>query len=491
MSKFFITTPIYYINSTPSVGSAYPTIIADVVARWHRLLGEDTFFLTGLDENSVKTVQAAKQGNFKDIKEYADVMAEKWKRAWTILNVSHDDFIRTTEGRHEKNVENFFNKVYKKGDIYRGEYEGLYCEGCEVFLTESELVNGECPLHKKPPKKIREENYFFKLSKYQDKILELIQAENYIEPTSRKNEVVNFIKEGLKDISISRPNIGWGITLPIDKKHKFWVWFDALINYLVDERYWPVDVHIIGKDITRFHCVIWVGMLLSAGYKIPKKIFAHGFFTINGQKMSKSLGNVVDPVYLAEKYSVDAVRYFIIREIPTGQDGDFSEEALKTRVNTELVANIGNFIHRVLILVKKLNGGKIPKPGNLDERDQSILDLIETKQEVVEDLMEQFKLKESLEEILGFSTELNRYLSEREPWKEKDANRINNCLYICSRAITALSILLYPFIPGTVEKLLLQIGIENKTITWGKIGQELLKPGFEVGEIKPLFEKIT
>ena len=305
--KFYITTPIYYINDKPSVGTAYTTVTADIIARWHRLKDEDVFYLTGLDENAQKTVQASIKLGFKDVKKFTDFMSEEYLKTWKVLNISNDDFIRTTEERHHKLVTEFIEKVKKKGDIYKGTYSGLYCEGCEAFKTEEDLVNGLCPDHIKEPKYIEEQNYFFKLSKYRDEILKHIKENpDFIQPTSRKNEIVNFLKMGLKDLSITRQSMNWGIPFPGDEKTRLYVWFDALINYLHPKEYWPANIHLMGKDIIRFHAITWIGMLLSAGYKLPKKVFAHGFFTVNGQKMSKSLGNVIDPIYLANKYGVDA-----------------------------------------------------------------------------------------------------------------------------------------------------------------------------------------
>ncbi|MCK4600851.1 MAG: methionine--tRNA ligase, partial [Phycisphaerae bacterium] len=366
MAKFYVTTPIYYVNAEPHVGHAYSTIVADALARWHRLRGDDTFFLTGLDENSAKTVEAAREQGFEDVQKYADAMAEKWVGAWKALGITNDDFIRTTQERHHKNVEELFKKLKESGDVYKGTYEGLYCEGCEAYLTESDLEDGKCSLHRQEPKRIKEENYFFKLSKYQDRILAHIEKHpEFIQPETRRNEVLGFIRGGLKDISISRPGLEWGIKVPGDPEQTVWVWFDALVNYLLPRDRWPADVHIVAKDILRFHCVIWPGMLLAAGLKIPERIFVHGFMTVDGKKISKSLGNAIDPLYLAGRYSADALRSFLIREISFGQDGDFSERALQTRLNTELADVLGNFAHRVLTFISGRFDGKVPD-GKVD-----------------------------------------------------------------------------------------------------------------------------
>ncbi|MBI4019893.1 MAG: methionine--tRNA ligase, partial [Candidatus Aenigmarchaeota archaeon] len=339
--EFFVTTPIYYINDVPHIGHAYTTIAADILARWERLKGSDVFFLTGTDENSVKTVQAARKAGEKDIGKYTDRMAARWQETWRKLGISNDDFIRTTEERHKKFVAEFFNKINKSGDLYKGKYEGLYCEGCEAFYTEKDLVKGRCPVHKTEPKKLIEENYFFRLSKYQEKLIEHIEKNpGFVQPESRRNEVLSFVKEGLRDVSVSRPGQEWGIEFPLDKSHRFWVWAEALLNYIsADPKRWAADMLLIGKDIIRFHCMVFPALLWSAGYPLPKSIFVHGYFTVDGEKMSKSLGNVVDPVKISEKYSRDALRYYLMREIPFGEDGDFSEKILIERINGERVSD--------------------------------------------------------------------------------------------------------------------------------------------------------
>ena len=489
--KVLITTPIYYINDVPHIGHTYTTVAADVLARWHRLKGYDALFLTGLDENSVKTVQAAKELGIKDIQGYADSMAQKWKKTWKILNISNDDFIRTTEDRHKENVRKFFTLVYEKGDIYKGKYEGLYCEGCEAFVAEGDLVDGKCPLHKKVPKSIKEENYFFKLSKYQDKLLKYIEEHpDFIQPKARRSEVISFIKMGLKDISISRPNIEWGIVLPIDEKHRFWVWFDALINYLVNEKYWPAKIQLIAKDILRFHAVIWPGMLLSAGYELPQTIFAHGFLTINGQKISKSLGNMIDPLYLAEKYSVDALRYFLLREIPFGQDGDFSEEALKARLNNELVANIGNFINRTLTFIWTRFNGEVPKAEKYDELDKEFEQRIKAIASEVDEEFEKLRLDRGLKKIVEFSSFCNNYFQKKQPWtKNEDAG---TCLYLCANAVRNLAILLEPFLPSSAENLWQQLNLKNFVYEqkWDSASELTLKSGHKINRPALLFRKI-
>jgi methionyl-tRNA synthetase len=487
MSKFYVTTPIYYVNDVPHIGHAYTTIVADVLARWHRLKGDDVFFLTGLDENSVKTVQAAKERGFEDIQAYADSMAEKWVQIWKSLGISYDDFIRTTQERHRKNVEEFFRAIYERGDIYKGKYKGLYCEGCEGYVTESDLVDGKCPLHKKEPKLIREENYFFKLSKYRDKILAHIEANpGFIQPETRRNEVISFLKGGLKDISISRPGLEWGIKVPVDPEQRIWVWFDALINYMLPREYWPADVHLIAKDILRFHCILWPSMLLSIGYELPKRIFVHGFLTVDGQKISKSLGNVIDPLYLAKTYSTDALRYFLIREVSFGQDGDFSEESLRRRLNTELADIFGNFVHRVFTFIRNHFGGKVPE-GEIDRELEAEL---RKRIEEIEELLNRLEVTQAVERIVAIAGRGNEYFQSREPWKaiKAEPQKAANCLLNCVNLVKILCITFSPFMPITCEGLAKQLNV--KISSWEQAKKFDLKPGHAIGKPEILFEKV-
>ncbi|MEM2878461.1 MAG: methionine--tRNA ligase [Candidatus Hadarchaeales archaeon] len=485
--KFYITTPIYYINAVPHIGHAYTTVIADAVARWHRLRGDDVFFLTGLDENSEKTVEAAREQAYADVRAYADFMAETWKKAWRALEISNDDFIRTTEERHRSNVHELLERVRKAGDIYKGVYEGLYCDGCEAYLTESDLVDGKCPLHGKAPRAVNEENYFFRLSKYADRILEHIEKNpDFIMPEGRRNEVMSFLKSGLKDVSISRRGAKWGIDFPGDPSHRVWVWFDALCNYLAPKGRWPADVHIIAKDILRFHCVIWPGMLLSAGLDLPRRIFAHGFITIEGKKISKSLGNVVDPVHLAEEYSPDVVRYYLLREISFGQDGDFSEEGLRKRLNDELADVLGNFVHRVLTFIRDRYGGALPdgKP------DMKIGGAVAEKISRIDRLMEDLRVSQALEEILALAGLGNEYLQANRPWEalKSDPGKAARCIITCANLAKALCVLLHPFMPSASEDFAGQLGIRIENLDQAKAFD--LGPGHRIGEPKPVFTKV-
>jgi len=483
MTKFYVTTPIYYINSTPSVGSAYTTIAADVLARWHRLRGDKVFFLTGLDENSTKTVQAARKAGYTDIKKYSDDMALKWIAVWKKLNISNDDFIRTTELRHKKTVQEMFMKIYKKGDIFKGNYEGLYCDGCETFYKEKDLDDGKCPFHKTKPKRISEENYFFKLSNYQKKLLvHLEKNPDFIQPKSRRAEVVSFVKQGLEDISISRPNLEWGIELPIDKKHRFWVWLDALANYIsASNGNWPASLHLIGKDILRFHCILWPAFLMSAGYKLPKTIFPHGFFTVNGQKMSKSLGNIIDPLFLVKNFGVDSLRYYLMREIPFGGDGDFSEKGLITRHNNELANELGNLLNRVLALIEKNCNGKIPS-ATTDEHLAKKLNL-----GIIDSNMKKFQLHIALAEIMAFVKECNRFANDKAPWKLAGKQQ-QKVLYSLADSLRVIGILLEPFLPSTSKKILNSFNVKKVSMKECKFNQ--LSPGTQIVKNEVLFKKL-
>ncbi len=455
MKTFYITTAIDYVNSKPHLGHAYEKITADVIARWHRLLWEQVFFLTGTDENAQKNLQAAKQAG-RDVRKFVDEMAENFKRLCMVLNISHDDFIRTTEQRHVKVAQLIFRKMLEKGDIYKGEYEGLYCYGCEAFYMEKDLKEGRCPIHEKRLEKIKEESYFFRLSKYQKPLLEHFEKHpDFVLPKGKQEEMVNRLRE-LKDLSVSRFKAGWGIPVPWNPEHFVYVWFDALINYISALGYpdgkqfkdfWPADYHIIGTDISFFHSVIWPAMLMSIGVNPPKHVFVHGFINIGGKKMSKSRGVVVDPFELVQRYGADQLRYFLYRDIPYGEDGDFSEESLKERINGELVSDLGNLANRVLTLAEKHEGG------------------FEGKAELIKKLnfrkinrhMERLELHHALEGIMSFVRECNKYINEKQPWRV-GGGELSAVLYNLLESLRIISILIYPFMPSTAEKLAAQLG---------------------------------
>ncbi len=480
---FYVTTPIYYINSRPTIGSAYTTIAADIIARWNRLSLTDTFFLTGLDENSSKTVKAAKEKGYQDIQKYADDMAKEWIDVWKKLNIDYDGFIRTTSQKHKKIAQDFFTKSYKKGDIYFGDYEGLYCYGCEEFKRETDLVKGLCPYHQTEPSKVKEKNYFFKLSKYTKKLLSLVNKRDFIMPKNRRNEIITFVKSGLNDISISRPNNGWGIEVPFDKSQNLWVWFDALYNYKsgVDKKYWKGTViHLVGKDIQKFHAVTWPAMLLSTGESLPTTIFSHGFFTVNGQKISKSLGNAIDPTYFANKYGVDTLRFYLIREIPFGQDGDFSEESLKARHNNELANDLGNLVSRVLTLVDN-NFKNGLKKSPLDKKLISKLNI-----KNIDSHMQKLELQQALNETWKFINECNKHINDEKPWELK-GKELEKHLYTLTESVRVIAILVSPFMPEASEKINKQLNVKSGKLKDCKLG---LMKGYKIKKGEILFRKI-
>ncbi len=483
MAKYYITTPIYYTNDVPHIGHAYTTVAADVLARWHRLKEEDVFFVTGTDEHGKKIAMAAEKAG-KEPKQFVDEIVSKFKEAWKVLNISYDDFIRTTEPRHIKIVQEFIRRVSKAGDIYKGMYEGWYCMPCESLWTDFQLGMGKCPSCGRDVEKIREETYFFRLGKYMDRLLESYKKNpDFIQPEFRKNEMINRLGQGLRDLSITRVSVDWAIPFPLDKNHTVYVWFDALVNYLSvigypakHKKYWPADLHLIGKEILWFHSVIWPAMLFSAGVEPPKEVFAHGWLTIDGQKMSKSLGNVIDPVYLAKKYSADALRYFLLREIPFGEDGDFSEKVMVSRINGELVSDLGNLVNRVLTLAERFKG-KMEGKDVLGKK----LDF-----EKIDKLVEKLELHHAIEEIFSFVREVNKYISEKEPWRIKDEKELGNVLYNLLESLRVIAILIYPFMPQTAETICKQLGVRLGTFRNLKFGKFEGKP--KKGEL--LFRKV-
>ena len=444
---FYVTTPIYYPNDIPHIGQAYTTIAADIIARWNTLLGKEVFFLTGTDEHGKKIEQAAEKAN-KTPKTFVDHLIPEFKKSWESLNIKYNRFIRTTDPDHEQVVQVILSEVHKKGDIYEGYYEGYYCTGCEAYYTEKDLVDGCCPIHKTKIEKLKEESYFFKLSKYQEKLLDFYKKNpEFISPEHRKHEIVNRVKEGLQDLSISRTSFNWGIPLPFDKKHITYVWFDALTNYISGigylenqkqfKKFWPADIHLVGKDILWFHAVIWPAILISAGIEPPKKVFAHGWWTFNHEKISKSKGKVINIEELVSIAGTDSARYFLFRETPFGQDGDFSEEALKDRHNNELANKLGNLVSRVSTLAEKY-GLEETKP-------------IDSKKifKQVGNYIENLELDKALNEIFAFIDKCNEHIQDKKPWETKD----KKVLYELTNAIKDIAILLSPFIPETSEKI--------------------------------------
>jgi methionyl-tRNA synthetase len=466
MEKFYITTPIYYVNDKPHIGHAYSTIVADVLARFRRTAGDDVIFVTGVDENSQKTIDAAAK-NGEEIHAYIDRMAETWSSTWQKLGISNTDFIRTTEERHIETVNDFWSRLDAAEDLYRGKYEGLYCKGHEAFMSPDELTpDGLCPDHKIKPELVSEENYYFRLSKYQDELLKFYETNpDFVMPGNRFNEVRAFVENGLEDISFSRERKGaraeWGIPVPNDPTQVIYVWADALINYIseVGVEGWeehPADVQAMGKDILRFHAVIWPAMLMSAGLPLPGQIIANGFLTVEGTKMSKSLGNGVDPLDLAERYGNDAVRYFLLREIPYGGDGDYSEAKMKERYNGDLANGLGNFAARVLTLAEKEGGAggqggtlKVSKKGV----DNEFRRVIEDMNRAVYAKIAEFKFNDALAAIWAALAFGDRYVNEKKVWEIKDAAERGDALYNLVLLLEAVGATLVPFMPETAVKI--------------------------------------
>lgn len=471
-SKFYVTTAIPYVNSDPHIGHALEFIQTDAIKRFHELLGKPAFLVTGADENSLKNVQAAEKEGIT-AQELCDKYAEKFENAMKVLNLSFDSFIRSSSKEHFIGSQKLWNLCKK--DIYKKKYKGLYCIGCETFYKESELADGKCPEHKKEPEIVEEENYFFRLSKYQKRLEELIETNTLkIIPGSRKNEVLSFIRSGLEDFSISRFRErakGWGVPVPGDDSQIMYVWFDALNIYQTAvgfghneklyKKWWPCDMHVIGKGIIRFHAVYWPAILLSAGLDLPKSLFVHGYITINGEKISKSLGNVINPLSMVEKYGTDQLRYYMIRDISPFNDGDFSEKSLVERVNEELVSNYSNLFYRVTSFIEKNFNGKIPS----GKEDKDISKIIEDKITEYKKKMDELRLNEALEVVISLSGEGNNYFQKKEPWKtvKTDKEDCAETLYNAANILAAVSSLLYPFIPESAEKALKALGLSNPT----------------------------
>lgn len=487
---FYITTAIDYPSSKPHLGHAYEKLCADVLARWHRFLGEDVFFLTGTDEHGQKILNAAEKSHL-EVEEFVDKKVKQFKKLCSEWNISNDQFIRTTDPEHIKVAQKIFKKIFDKGEISLGKYSGYYCTDCETFYLEKDLDNGKCPVHGKKCEVLSEESYFFKMSKYKEKLLEYIEENpGAILPKGKRKEIKNRLKEELRDLSVSRSSLDWGIQVPINKQHVQYVWMDALINYIsgIDypnkkfEKYWPADIHLIGKDILWHHTVIWWSILMSAGIELPKTVLVHGFInTDGGEKMSKSKGTVIDPLELAKKYNIDSVRYFLIREIPFGEDGVFSEQALKKRNNDELANEFGNLVNRTLSMIEEYCNGKIPN-GTPNKKLQKKLNLKKIREH-----MKSFELHLALSEIMAFVKSCNAFINQKEPWK-KNGEEQKNILFSLADSLRITANLLWAFMPETAERTLEQLGEKRKRIEKCQFGK--IKTGQKTEKKGILFQKI-
>jgi len=470
---FYISTPIYYPSDKLHIGHAYCTTIADSMARYKRLTDVDVLFVTGSDEHGQKIQRKAAEQNITP-KEYVDKIVAGFQVLWEKLNISNDEFIRTTEKRHYNVVQEIFKKIYDKGDIYKSTYEGLYCTPCETFWIERQLVDGKCPDCGRPVETVQEESYFFRMSKYQDRLLQFIEDNpDFIQPVSRKNEMINFIKGGLEDLCISRTTFDWGIPVPIDNKHVIYVWFDALSNYLTAagylsdtekfNKFWPADIHLVGKEIVRFHTIIWPIILMALELELPKKVYGHGWLVVDGDKMSKSKGNVIDPVALIDEFGADSIRYFLLREINLGLDGNFSREALIQRINADLANDLGNLLHRTLSMVNKFNGGLVKNTKVLEDVDTELIALAQNTVKQYQDSMDKMEISVAIRTVWNLISRSNKYIDLTGPWAlakdESKQERLQTVMYNLIESLRIISVLIAPFMPNTAPKIWKQLGL--------------------------------
>lgn len=505
--KFYITTPIYYPSDKLHIGHAYTTVAADAVSRFKKMQGFDTYFLTGTDEHGQKIQRKAAEAG-KTPQEFVDEIVAGVKELWQLMNISYDDFIRTTDKRHEEVVQNLFQKVYDKGDIYKSEYSGWYCTPCETFFTERQLGDGHtCPDCGRPVELTKEESYFFKMSKYADRWLQFIEDHpDFIQPETRKNEMINFVKQGLDDLCVSRTTFDWGIKVPFDEKHVVYVWFDALINYIsalgygtdhdeLYQKYWPANIHLMAKDIIRFHSIIWPIMLMALDIPIPEKVVAHGWLLMSDGKMSKSKGNVVDPKILAERYGVDAIRFFLLREMAYGMDAVYSEEALVNRINIDLANDYGNLISRTTSMIEKFIGGEIAAPSEATEFDADLIALAEATPENMAKYIDKADVANAVSEVWKLVGKANKYIDDCAPWalnKAGETAKLQTVLYNLAEVIRFITVLIEPIMPSTPQKVWEQMGLteHDEAKTWDSLKWGGFPSGIKVNRGEPIFPRI-
>lgn len=506
---FYLTTPIYYVNDVPHIGHAYTTTACDVLARFKRLAGYDVYFLTGTDEHGQKIERSA-QAKGIDPQQYVDQIAESFWKTWEKYQISNDDLIRTTQVRHKTVVQKIFQKLLDKGDIYKGKYSGWYCTPCESFWLENQLKEGKlCPDCGRPTEWVEEESYFFRISQYQDRLLQFYEENpNFIQPVSRRNEMINFVKQGLEDLSVSRTTFNWGIPVLSDPKHVVYVWIDALTNYISalgyasnDEvkydKYWPADLHMVGKEIMRFHTIIWPAILMALDLPLPKKVFGHGWWTVEGEKMSKSKGNVINPIKLVDEYGLDQVRYFILREVPFGLDGDFSYKALKERINFDLANDLGNLLNRTLAMVDKYFAGFVPASNCSEPLDQELKDLAGQVSSDIEKAMEELQYSSALSSIWKFISRANKYIDETAPWAlakdEVKKERLATVMYNLLESLRIISIMTSPFLILGAEKMWQQLGFSDqvKERSWQETKEWNITPvGQAIQKGSPIYPRL-